>query len=95
MGKRHFNNAWLDKVDANKQVISLWYMKKDDYTVTCKICCKDISTESMIFSALKQHTEKQKHRGLACVDASAGGTSMQQSVLSQYSLKKYKVFSNQ
>ena len=90
MGKRCFNNAWLDKVDANNQVKSLWCMKKDDYTATCKLCCKDISTESMGFSALKQHSEKQKHRGVACVDGSAEGTSKQQSVLSQYFLKSTK-----
>ena len=65
-------------------------MKKDNYTATYKLCCKDISTESMGFSALKQHSEKQKHRGLACVDASAEGTSKQQSVLSQYFLKSTK-----
>ena len=65
-------------------------MKKDDYTTTCKLCCKDINTESMGFSALKQHSEKQKHRRLACVDASAEGTSKQQSVLSQYFLKSTK-----
>ena len=42
------------------------------------------------FSALKQHSEKQKHRGLACVDASAEGTSKQRSVLSHYFLKSTK-----
>ena len=87
MGKRCFKNDCLDKVDANRHVISLWCMKKDDYTATCKLCCKDISTKSMGFSDLKQHSEKQQHRELACVDASAEGTSKQQSVLSQYFLK--------
>ena len=53
-------------------------MKNGDYTATCKLCCRDISTESMAFSALKQHSEKQKHRVLACIDASAEGTSKQQ-----------------
>ena len=83
MGKRCFNNAWLDKVDAKNQVICLWCMKKDDDTASCKLCSKDISTESMGFSAWKQHSEKQKHRALTCVDASTEGTSNQQSVLSQ------------
>ena len=87
MRKKCFNNAWLDKVDVNNQVICLWCMKEDDHTATCKLCCKDISTESIAFSALKQHSEKQKHRGLVCVDASAEGTSKQQSVLSQYFLR--------
>ena len=32
MGKRHFNEEWLDKPDANGQVISLWCIKKDDYS---------------------------------------------------------------
>ena len=44
----------------------------------------------MGFLALKQYSEKQKHRGLACVDPSAEGTSKQWSVLSQYFLKSTK-----
>ena len=44
----------------------------------------------MGIAALKQYSEKQKHRGLACVDASAEGTSKQQSVRSQYFLKSTK-----
>ena len=91
MGKRCFNNAWLDKVDVNNQVISLWCMKKGDYTATYKLCCKDIHIESMGFSALKQHSEKQKHREQGCVDVSAEGTSKQQSVLSRYFLKSTKL----
>ena len=55
-----------------------------------QLCCKDISTEVMGFSSLKQHSKKQKHRGLICVDASAEGTSEQQSVISQYFLKSKK-----
>ena len=44
----------------------------------------------MFHSALKQHSEKQKHRGLACVYTSAEGTPKQQSVLSQDFLKSTK-----
>ena len=29
MGKRHFNEEWLDKPDANGQEISLWCINKD------------------------------------------------------------------
>ena len=50
MGIRCFSSAWLDKVDANNQVISLWCMKKEDYTAICKLCYKDISTVHGIFS---------------------------------------------
>ena len=33
-----FNEEWLDKADANGQVISLWCIKKDKFTATCKLC---------------------------------------------------------
>ena len=36
MGKRHFNEEWLDKPDANGQAISLWCIKKNNFTATCK-----------------------------------------------------------
>ena len=42
----------------------------------------------MGFAALKQHSEKQKHRGLASVDLSSGGKPKQQSFLSQYFVEK-------
>ena len=42
----------------------------------------------MGFAALKQHSEKQKHRGLAVVDLSSEGKPKQQSFLSQYFVKK-------
>ena len=32
MGKRHFNEEWLEKPDANGQAISLWCIKKDNFT---------------------------------------------------------------
>ena len=38
MGKRHFNEEWLDNPDANGQAISLWCIKKDNFTATCKLC---------------------------------------------------------
>ena len=41
----------------------------------------------MGFAALKQHSEKQKHRGLAGVDLSSEGKPKQQSFLSQYFVK--------
>ena len=42
----------------------------------------------MGFAALKQHSEKQKYRGLAGVDLSSEGKPKQQSFLSQYFVKK-------
>ena len=65
MGKGHFNNTWLDKVDSNNHMVHLWFMKKDQRTATCKICKKDINIESMGFAVLKQHLEKLKHQGLS------------------------------
>ena len=38
-------------------------MKKDEFTATCAFCNKDINVEYIGFGALKQHAEKQKHRG--------------------------------
>ena len=62
MGKRHFNDEWLDKPDANGQVISLWCIKKDNFTATCKLCNTYINIAHMGYSALKQHSEKKKHK---------------------------------
>ena len=65
MGKRHFNEEWLDKPDANGQAISLWCIKKDNFTATCKLCNTHINIAHMGYSALKQHSEKKKHKGFS------------------------------
>ena len=65
MGKRHFNEEWLDKLDANGQGISLWCVKKDNFTATCKLCNTHINIAHMGYSALKQHSEKKKHKGFS------------------------------
>ena len=62
MGKRHFNEEWLDKPDANGEAISLWCIKKDNFTATCKLCNTQINIAHMGYSALKQHSEKKKHK---------------------------------
>ena len=41
----------------------------------------------MGFSALRQHSEKQKHRGLSGVDLCSEGKPKQQALLSQYFVK--------
>ena len=65
MEKRHFNEEWLDKPDANGQAISLWCIKKDNFTATCKLCNTHINIAHMGYSALKQHSEKKKHKGFS------------------------------
>ena len=65
MGKRHFNEEWLDKPDANGQAISLWYIKKDSFTATCKLCNTHINIAHVGCSALKQHSKKKKHKGFS------------------------------
>ena len=40
----------------------MWCVQKDDYTAVCKLCNKDIYVEYNVFRALKQHSEKQKHK---------------------------------
>ena len=65
MGKRHFNEEWLDKPDANSQAISLWCIKKDNFTATCKLCNTHIDIAHMGYTALKQHSEKKKHKGFS------------------------------
>ena len=60
MGKRH-----LDKPDANGQAISLWCIKKDNFTATCKLGNTHLNTAHMGHSALKQHSEKKKHKGFS------------------------------
>ena len=65
MGKRHFNEEWLDKPDANGQAISLWCIKKDNFTATCKLCDTHINVAYMGYSALKQHSEMKKHKGFS------------------------------
>ena len=63
MGKRLFNEEWLDKPDANGQAISLWCIKKDYFMATNKLCNPHINIAHMGYSALKQHSEKKKHKG--------------------------------
>ena len=65
MGKRHFNEEWLDKPDANGQAISLWCIKKDNFTATCKLCNTHINIAHIGYSALKQYSEKKKHKGFS------------------------------
>lgn len=65
MGKRQFSSAWLEKTDSNNHCINLWCVKKDEFTATCTLCNKDINVEYMGFGALRQHAEKQKHKGFA------------------------------
>ena len=65
MGKRHFNEEWLDKPDANGQAISLWCIKKDNFTATCKLCDTHINIAYLGYSALKQHSEMKKHKGFS------------------------------
>ena len=65
MGKGHFNEEWLDKPDANGQAIPLWHIKKDNFTATCKLCNTLINIAHMGCSALKQHSEKKKHKGFS------------------------------
>ena len=65
MGKRHFNEEWLDKPDANGQAILLWCIKKDNFTATCKLCNTHINIAHMGYSALKQQSEKKKHKGFS------------------------------
>ena len=62
MGKRHFNEEWLDKPDANGQAISLWCIKKDNFTATYKLCNTHINIAHMGYYVLKQHSEKKKHK---------------------------------
>ena len=65
MGKSHFNEEWLSKPDSKGQAISLWCVKKDDFTATCKLCNTDIKITNMGYSALTQYSEKKKHRGFS------------------------------
>ena len=73
MGKRHFNPAWLGNTDSNNQLVCVWCVPKDDFTVTCKVCSADITVKHMGFTALRQHSEKQKHRVLSGVDLFSEG----------------------
>ena len=87
MGKRHFQKSWLENTDSNNQLVRVWCVPKDDFTVTCKVCSTDIIIQHMGFSALRQHSEKQKHRGLSGVDLFSEGKPKQQALLSQYFVK--------
>ena len=65
MGKRHLNGEWLSKPDSNGQAISLWCVKKDDFTATFKLCNTDNNIAHMGYSALTQHSEKKKDKGVS------------------------------
>ena len=75
-------------MDSNNQLVHVWCVPKSDFIVTCRLCSTDINIQYRGFAALKQHSEKQKHRGLAGVDLSSEGKPKQQSFLSQYFVKK-------
>ena len=62
MGKRWFSSAWWEK--TLNHCINLWCVKKE-FKATCTLSNKDINVEYMGFGALKQHAEKQKHKGFA------------------------------
>ena len=59
MGKRHFQKSWLENTDSNNQLVRVWCVPKDDFTVTCKVCSTDIIIQHMGFSALRQHSENK------------------------------------
>ena len=42
-----------------------WYVKKERFTTTCKLCNKDINVAHMAFGALKQHSEEKIHIGFS------------------------------
>ena len=65
-------------MDSNNQLVCVWCVPKSDFIVTCRLCSTDINIQYMGFAALKQHSEKQKHRGLAGVDLSSEGKPKQQ-----------------
>ena len=67
MGKRQFNEEWLDKPDANGQAISLWCIKKDNFTATCKLCNTLINIAHVGCSTLKQNSVKKKHKGFSSI----------------------------
>ena len=88
MGKRYFNPAWLGYTDSNNQLVHVWCVPNDDFTVTCKVCSADITVKHMGFTASRQHSEKQKQRGLSGVDLFSEGKPKQQAHLSKYFMKK-------
>ena len=88
MGKRKFNDNWLERRDSNGQLVSMWCTKKSIYDVECKLCLAKLNIESMGFASLKQHSESEKHRRLAGIDLSSEGKPKQQSFVSQYFMKK-------
>ena len=65
MGKRQFNNTWLERTDPNGHCVGLWCVKKDDITATYTLCQNDINITCIGFGALNQHVEKQRHKGFA------------------------------
>ena len=69
VGKPYFNKAWLENVDSDNQLVHVWCVPKCDFIVTCRLFSTDM--QYMGFAALKQHSEKQKHRALAGVDLSS------------------------
>ena len=66
MGKRHFNEEWLDKPDVKGHQESIRKdIRKDNFTATCKLCNTHINIAHMGYSTLKQHSEKKKHKGFS------------------------------
>ena len=90
MGKRKFNNDWLERKDSNNQLVSTLCEVNGDGDIQCKVCKAQLhkSIESMGFASLKQHSEGQRHRHLSYIDSSSEGKPKQQSFVSQYFMKK-------
>ena len=42
-----------------------WCVKRDKFTVTCKLCNKGINLAEIGFGSLKQHSEKNVHIGFS------------------------------
>ena len=61
MGKRHFNEEWLDKPDANGQAISLWYITLQQHVNYVTL----INIAYLGYSALNQHSKMKKHKGFS------------------------------
>lgn len=81
MTKRQFKSEWLAKLDSNNQQVNVWCTKKDDFTALCKLCESDISVAHMGFGALKQHSQKERHKSFAI------GLGGKQTVLQQFFVK--------
>ena len=83
MGKKEFYSEWLSQKDSNNQLYSFWCTKKDEYTVSCRLCSTELKIEYMGFFALKQHSEKEKHRKLAGIASKPEGQTVLQGFFSK------------